>query len=59
MTTKQSTATRAEIQAELASIKAQHSQLKMMIVDLGRRAAICQKQILDLAPEPRTDVRMR
>ena len=52
--------TREEIQSELRSIKAGHEQLKRQIVDLGRRAAICQKQILDLAPpQARIDARMR
>jgi len=31
-------------------IKAEQEQLKKQIVDLGRHAAICQRQILDLAP---------
>jgi hypothetical protein len=52
------TRTREQIQAELCSIKASHEQLKKLVVDLGRRAAICQKQILDLAP-PRVEVRTR
>jgi hypothetical protein len=43
-----------EIQAQLCSIKAGHEQLKKQIVDLGRRAAVCQKQILDLTTTPQS-----
>jgi len=42
--------TKEELQAELRMIKAEQEQLKKQIVDLGRHAAICQRQILDLAP---------
>jgi len=45
--------TKEEIQAELQSIKAAHSQLKKQIVDLGRRTSICQRKILDLQPQAR------
>jgi len=48
-----------EIQAELCSIKAAHEQLKKQIVDLGRRAAQCQKQIFDLDDSSRIDARGR
>jgi len=55
MTTKQPA--RQELQAELGKIKAQHSQLRTQVIDLGRQCATVQKKLFDLAPESRIDAR--
>jgi hypothetical protein len=55
MTTKPSI---QALQDELGKIKAQHLQLRIMVIDLGRQCANYQKKILDLAP-PRIEARTR